>query len=96
MKRKVFVVIEYRAKEIIDQKRKEVLRSCWRDMVSYWQAESFKARKRSEIAQACLYQWSIEVKLGKINNRYSKENIDPRLPKVPLPRPGTALKLRDL
>ncbi len=86
----------HRAKEIIADKRKALLASCWNDMVAFWKAESFRARKRSETAQVCLYQWSIEVKLGKINNRYSKENIDPRLPKVPVPRPGSALKLRDL
>jgi hypothetical protein len=40
-------------------------------MVRNWKIETFRARRRSETAQAILYQWSIEVKLKKINNRYS-------------------------
>jgi hypothetical protein len=45
----------HRAKEIIADKRKVLLASCWNDMVAFWKAESFLARKRSETAQACFY-----------------------------------------
>ncbi|CDW80043.1 UNKNOWN [Stylonychia lemnae] len=33
--------------------------------------ENFKTRKNSELAQLCLYQWSIYVKLNKISSRYN-------------------------
>lgn len=35
-----------------------------------WQIENFKTKKNSELAQMVLYQWSVFVKLNKIQNRY--------------------------
>ncbi len=47
------------------------VRVCFESFVNNWKVEQFKMRKNSELAQACLLQWSISVKLRKIEERYN-------------------------
>ncbi|TNV86751.1 hypothetical protein FGO68_gene4133 [Halteria grandinella] len=58
------------AEMIHQEKLRELKRHYFNCLVDNWKVESFRTRKLSETAQACLYQWSIEVKLNKIGGRY--------------------------
>lgn len=58
------------AEAIHQEKLRDLKRHYFRCLQNNWRVESFRTRKLSELAQACLYQWSIEVKLNKIGGRY--------------------------
>ena len=63
--------IIYRVDVIVEQRKRLNVRLCFESFVNNWKIEQFKTRKNSELAQSCLLQWSISVKLRKIGDRYN-------------------------
>ncbi len=63
--------IIYRVDVIVEQRKRVNVRLCFESFVNNWKIEQFKTRKNSELAQSCLLQWSISVKLRKIGDRYN-------------------------
>ncbi len=65
------LICVYSVDVIVEQRKRENVRVCFESFVNNWKVEQFKMRKKSELAQACLLQWSISVKLRKIGERYN-------------------------
>jgi len=58
------------AKEMRRDYSMRMQKDAFLSLKNHWKAEQFKLQKQSELVQACLYQWSVTLKLQKIERRY--------------------------
>jgi len=56
-----------------EAKQKQRLQACFLELKRKWQVSSFLSLQASLKAKECLYQWSVYVKLQRIQKRYAGE-----------------------
>ena len=59
------------AEVLLERRQKKTLAQVFWHLKKKWVAENFRQKKESEMAQIIIYQWSVFVKLKKINGRYN-------------------------